>query len=139
MAEMVELTNGKATVRFSDIGDPFSDGYDFRDFTVELEDAGLSARTAVRTILGQSCLTAFLAEVAESWRGWDGTKTWRSLEGDLHLRVEHDGVGAVTFEFEVRDSPYDDRWTASVCISLHAGQELIDFCAAVDGFLNSVS
>src|SRR5690348_15956115 len=39
-------------------------------------------------------------ELARDWRGWDGERTWASLEGEATVTAVHDGLGTV--ELRVR-------------------------------------
>jgi hypothetical protein len=43
------------------------------DFLCEISDVGVSATVTVRTVYGDA-LCAWAAELAESWRGWDGVR-----------------------------------------------------------------
>ena len=35
----------------------------------------------------------FLIQLAQNWRGWDGKKTWASLEGELRFSATSDSTG----------------------------------------------
>jgi hypothetical protein len=48
------------------------------DLRCELADDGVNATTWVRT-LGGDGIVAWTADLAESYHGWDGERTWTSL------------------------------------------------------------
>lgn len=73
-----------------------------------------------------------LAETAQQWQGWTGSKEWRSLEGELAFVWSHDGLGRVTFLVTL-----DARlvWRTEATIPVEAGQlgriaaEFRSFCS----------
>jgi hypothetical protein len=40
-------------------------------------------------------LSGFVASLANDWQGWDGVRTWQSLERELTIDARHDGRGHV--------------------------------------------
>ena len=40
-------------------------------------------------------LCLFFDQIAEKWRGWNGIKTWTSVERDFKLEAVHNGLNAV--------------------------------------------
>jgi len=60
---------------------------------VKLQDQGLAASSEIHAIVsGPADLpTAFFDSLAESWRGWRGTKDWSSYERDLEFAAAADG------------------------------------------------
>jgi hypothetical protein len=68
-------------------------------------------------------LGEFFTDLAKHWRGWDGEKTWESLEGDLVLSASHDGLGHVKLTVELRDRFRDIEygWLARAALLLEAG------------------
>ena len=63
--------------------------------------------------------TPFFKSLAESWRGWEGEKTWEDLEHRVCLTAICDRTGHVTLKVLVQDSQYSGR--ASLPIFLEAG------------------
>jgi uncharacterized protein DUF6228 len=87
---------------------------DFGDLTAE---GRVDARDG-RDVLG---LAAFLEDLAERWRGWDGDRAWESL--GLVLAARHDRSGHVTVDATLSAdyaSP-DDRWQVRASLSVDAG------------------
>lgn len=130
----VTVSDGPVRVHFRDIHDPYNDGYGFRSFTVELSDQGMSASTVVVTMEAGDGLAAFVTSLAEDWNGWDGTRKWRAIESGLHIEAEHEATGKVHFRLEIWQSPYPGAWTASVRISMFAGEDLLRFAEDVRRF-----
>jgi hypothetical protein len=65
-------------------------------------------------------LAAFLSELAENWRGWQGVKSWSDFENTLSIQAEHDGLGHITLTFEMRRSQYDG-WRLTGPLPVEAG------------------
>src|SRR6266581_2365307 len=78
--DVITLGHGDETVRLGaavvpDVADPYAGG----SFEIELRGAGM---TATRTVFvyASSGLASFFIELAEAWRGWEGSKVWESPE-----------------------------------------------------------
>ena len=91
---------------------------------VKLEDHGLTASSEIHAIVsGPADLpTAFFDSLAESWRGWRGTKDWSSYERDLEFAAAADGKGHVFLRVKLAAGASDDQWRAEVQLLLEAGQ-----------------
>jgi Family of unknown function (DUF6228) len=85
---------------------------------------GLSASAEVDAVAydGEHTLGLLFRRLADDWRGWEGERTWRSLEGDFDLAATHDGLGHVALEVRLRSGPYAADWLATGTLSLDAGQ-----------------
>lgn len=132
----VELTDevGHVRVRLRDSHRPWSD--EIIDFTAELLHGGLTAANGVRTIQGDG-LAEWLTELAQSFSGWSGRRSWQSLERDLTIHGIHDGRGHVTLIFAAR-GPVGyraDAWEATVATALDAGEDMRNFADEVRAFL----
>ena len=92
------------------------------DLTVTAELQGLRASKDVHDIDGWSALLSFFEELALNWRGWDGDKTFDSLEGDFQLSARHDGHVRLSFELEHFERP--TTWAAKGELTLDPGEEL---------------
>ena len=70
-------------------------GPDVRFWSVEvcLRVPGLEASSRVSAHYASEFddLVAFFRQLAADWRGWDGERTYESLEHDLRLTATHDG------------------------------------------------
>jgi Family of unknown function (DUF6228) len=121
----VEITaeSGRASVRLRSAGRPWSD--EVLDLQCELADDGVNAASWVRTLNGDG-IVSWAADLAESYRGWDGVRTWESLEHDLRIDAIHDGRGHVSLRFVIRGPRgYEPgAWEASVMVTLDAGEDM---------------
>jgi hypothetical protein len=93
-----------------------------RDFiAVTVTGANLSASAEVAHIGGGDGLNSYWADLAQSWRGWTGEKTWRSLEGDLAFSATSDRTGPVTLKVTLAyGAPW--RWQTQAVLAIEAGQ-----------------
>jgi hypothetical protein len=100
-----------------------SGGHAVWSLTAELSDEGLTARTKV--LLGPDSVEPSLADLfedmAQNWRGWNGTKDWQGMEGGLALSCVHDGLGHVGISVELRHLS-GAGWVARSDIGVDAGQ-----------------
>jgi hypothetical protein len=132
----IELTDevGHVRVRLRDGHRPWSD--EIFDFSAELLHDGLTAANGIRTIQGDG-LVEWLAELAESFPGWSGRRSWQSLECDLAIHASHDGRGHVTLIFAARGPAgyRADAWEATVATALDAGEDMRNFADQIRVFL----
>lgn len=78
-------------------------------------------------------LAAFVREVAESWTGFDGTKEYESLEGQLSLTCRHDGLGSVECRVTIGQVA-PPEWSMTAVLSLGAGSHLQRVADSVEQF-----
>jgi hypothetical protein len=50
-------------------------------------------------------LAAYFRELADAWQGFDGVKSFASLEGQLTIDASHDGLGIVWCDVRLREPP----------------------------------
>ncbi|GIJ81273.1 hypothetical protein SAMN05443287_12021 [Micromonospora phaseoli] len=95
------------------------------DLRCELDDAGVNAATSVRTLNGDG-IVAWADSLAESFYGWDGLRSWQSLDHDLRIDATHDGRGHVSLRFAIRGPRgYEpEAWEASVVVTLDSGEDM---------------
>jgi hypothetical protein len=71
-----------------------------------------------------SALADFFADLATLWQGWEGERSWTSVENDLTLTAVWDALGHVELGVIVRDGPAP-TWTARVDdIVVDAGEDM---------------
>jgi hypothetical protein len=101
----------------------FSDAQWTRDelsaFTASICTEAMRASTEVYVYGGRSPLELFEG-MAHEWRGWQGSKEWASLEGELTLSAIHNGLGTITLQ--ARLAHLD--WDARADLELDAGSHL---------------
>jgi Family of unknown function (DUF6228) len=115
--------------------DPWGDGY-IIVMPVELHADGLSARQTVELAWQaggeQPDLVSYFDDLADHWRGWQGDRTWRSLDGSMRIAASHDGQGHVALVGTLmRDSFSADSWLARVCLTVEAGEQMRSLAADV--------
>lgn len=79
-------------------------------------------------------LADFFDGLAASWRGWDGERTFGSLEGDLDLVATHDGHIRLAVRLRV-DGP--GEWNVRANLVVDPGEDIsvaaVDVRAMVEG------
>jgi hypothetical protein len=124
-----------ASITFSDAGDP-SIGYDFIAFTAMVSAPGLSATSDVLSMEGPQGLREFFRSLAADWRGWEGARTWKSIEHDLSIEARVDRRGHVRLVFTLRQSYRPDAWSSTVVAEVDAGEEMTRLASVIDDFLS---
>ncbi|MER5613618.1 DUF6228 family protein [Streptomyces sp. NPDC002215] len=120
---------------FSEPTRPFGDDPTF-DFLVKARGQWVSIETLVRTWDGDG-LDTFLSSLAEDFRGWEGTRTWRSLEHDLTISAEHRPGGYVHLTWGIHDRPPSEAWHFETTTVHAAGEEMRNLAAEIHTFLTN--
>ncbi len=60
----------------------------------------------------------FLAEIAEAWRGWEGVKTWETIEGEFELSASSDSAGHYFLKVRMKGG----GWSAALAFEVDAGE-----------------
>lgn len=103
-------------------------------FYAELHGAGLDASVGVLEYGEKHDLGSFLSDLANSWRGWEGTKTYNSLEYDLTVEAHREAGGHNILRFTVREG-MPPLWTATLELMLEAGEETASLAREVSTFM----
>lgn len=90
-------------------------------FTALLEGLKFSGRTSVSTYHSGSP-SALFDEMARDWMGWEGTKTWASLEEELRIEATEDLTGHISLVVTMRDCCDPANWRLKTTLELEAGQ-----------------
>ncbi|MFI5809336.1 DUF6228 family protein [Streptomyces sp. NPDC051561] len=120
---------------FSELARPFGDDPTL-DFVVKARGQGVSIETLVRTWDGDD-LDAFLSSLAEDFRGWEGARTWRSLERDLTISAKHHSGGYVHLTWGIHDRPPSEEWKFHTTTVHAAGEEMRNLATEFHAFLTS--
>lgn len=94
------------------------DSHDY--FIAELRGLNIVAHARVVTYMSHG-LAELFADMATNWKGWNGSKTWASLEGELDLAAEMDKGGHVSLTVRLREGA-PAAWTVTVELLIEAGQ-----------------
>jgi hypothetical protein len=108
-------------------------------YAVEASAPGLSARVdeAVSAVWEPAPdLPVFLEGLAEEFRGWSGTRSWRSLESDLAVNAVFRSGGHVGLTWTLRPWPAKHGgWSTTVTTWQEAGEQMAALAADVRDFL----
>ena len=78
-----EIESASPRFRHRDASDPYLASDDMVEYTVRLSGNGLAAEVLVLSLdTAGSGLPAFLEQLGEDFRGWDGTRTWENQDHD---------------------------------------------------------
>ncbi|HSV38314.1 MAG TPA: DUF6228 family protein [Nocardioidaceae bacterium] len=81
-------------------------------------------------------LADFFEQHERDWRGWEGTREWNSLEGDLRIEARHE-YGHVQLRVTLRRSLADwgdDGWVAAGDLTIDPGEQLTRVAADLKSF-----
>lgn len=131
----IELTSaGNPSLRLLLLAEPFdADGYG--SFTVTIDSPELSLRHSVITMGGDG-LSEFIQSVEDDWRGWEGERSWHSLEGGLRIDAKHSGR-AVELTVVVRSSYEPDAWELRIPFAVEPGEQLSALATAAASMIRS--
>lgn len=89
------------------------------EFEVSVRTPWFSGRAPASTFMNGSPAALF-DEMARSWTGWNGEKSWKDLEDRVILRASSDRTGHISLRVELVGQDYDSRLVA--VIEFEAGQ-----------------
>ncbi|MGW1376986.1 DUF6228 family protein [Streptomyces sp. NPDC002446] len=130
--EDLDLALRPVSLSFSEPARPFGDDPTL-DFLVRARGPWGSIETVVRTWEGDG-LDMFLSSLAEDFRGWEGARTWRSLEHDLTLSAEHRPGGYVHLTWGIHDRPPSEEWRFETTTVHAAGEDMRNLAAEIQMF-----
>ena len=87
-------------------------------------DGVRSSRTVFMFSFDWEALATFFADMSDSWRGWDGERSWNSIEHDLSITARSDDFGHCHLEFTVRDGPNYSWETRIGGFSIDGGEDM---------------
>ncbi|MFE7775753.1 DUF6228 family protein [Streptomyces sp. NPDC057445] len=124
-------------LRFHEPTRPFPDIDDdpVLDFLVTARGKWVGVEVSVRTLDGDG-LDVFLTRLADEFRGWEGVRTWQSLEGDLTVSARHSGR-SVHLTWGLHDRPPSEEWHFEAITSHAPGEDMRNLAARMGLFLES--
>jgi len=92
---------------------------------VALVAPGIRAEIDVYVFREFGALVALFDSMEDSWRGWEGERSWASLEGELTLRARHVG-SAIEIVVGMRSMfpPVDGEWSVRAELRVEVGAQL---------------
>lgn len=91
-------------------------------FVVRIKEPGLNAEARVENSGVIQGPETFFRDIAQSWRGWVGEKTWHALEGELALIATADSLGHITIRVQLQPTAGPDSWRTVTYAYAEAGQ-----------------
>jgi len=111
----IKSTRTDALLEFFDLSGDY--------FKVSLRSTSHSAVRNVYAYTDAEGIARLFQEAASEWRGWSGTKSWESLEGELRIELKADKTGHISMNVEINhDCGNPDPWRLKSCIMMEAGQ-----------------
>jgi hypothetical protein len=100
-----------------------------------LQTPGLDAALQVSShyATGFADLVLFFQRLAADWRGWEGERSYESLEKDLRLSATHDGHVRLVVQLAQTSTP--DGWSVSGVLRLEPGEEMTRVASDVAALL----
>lgn len=128
------LDNRAVGIRFSDRAHVDAD---CAHYAVELWAPGLSSRVdGVVAWIRDADLASFLDRLVVDFHGWDGARTWQTIDKDLALSAVFRSGGHVGLTWTLRPwRTFPGSWIASVTIWLEAGEQLAAAASDIRDFL----
>ncbi|TQS39957.1 hypothetical protein FL583_37375 [Cryptosporangium phraense] len=82
-------------------------------------------------------LNIWAAELAESYVGWEGVRSWKSLDHNLRTDATHDWRDHVSLRFILRGPRgYEpDAWEASTYVEIDASEDTRHLAGKIAAFL----
>jgi hypothetical protein len=99
-----------------------------RTLLARLDGPGLSASVSAYDD-NYGHLVTFFDDLAASWRGWDGERSFGSLEGDFDITAKHDGHIRLSLHLRPTDGP--GNWNVSASVTVDAGEDISSAAADV--------
>lgn len=126
----IKSSDNSTELQFSEREGLFhSDGSEYYRVTLKAENMTASSKVYAFDPFDDSC-SRYFADLANSWRGWNGVKQWNSLEGELKISSDSDSLGHIAMEitFESYGS-----WKSQITMAFEAGQ-LDDIASEIKTF-----
>ncbi|MFI6944291.1 DUF6228 family protein [Streptomyces sp. NPDC050418] len=106
-------------------------------YALALHAPGLTARAAeIVAWIWDADLVTFLEELAADYRGWNGDRSWQTLDRDLTVTAVFRSGGHVGLTWSIR--PWRQAaggWSASVTTWIEAGEQMASMAADIRHFL----
>jgi hypothetical protein len=91
-------------------------------FRASVEGDGPQASVRVWGYSDCTLLVDLFESIARDWRGWQGERTWASIEGEFRIGISTTSTGRVTIAVQLSHNDGEDDWRLTVPIFSEAGQ-----------------
>lgn len=120
--ESVTIKDGRTALVFSDPDAVMTVPAQYLSVTIEGPDLRASRQVYEGYDEGFSSLAGYFADLAANWRGWNGSRSYESIEGDLRIQANHDGH--VHLHVALWESTVPEGWRVEAEVRLDAGEVL---------------
>ena len=93
---------------------------------IEVEGLRASEKINAHYVTCMDDLIHYFDELAAHWQGWDGVKTYESLEWNLRLTARVDSTGHILLAIELKSDHSDHRWSISTQIRTEPGAQMTE-------------
>jgi len=89
---------------------------------VTFESKGIHVHIKPYLYTDENDLIMFFRSLAKDWKGWDGIRLWKSIEGDLQFEVTHDHLGFVNVKLLlIKNQGFESEWSFRGKIQIELG------------------
>jgi hypothetical protein len=89
---------------------------------VNLKDKDIASSSAKIFLDSPHDLVDFFEDLAANWKGWEGVKSWTSIEEDFALSCMSDKPGHVAMRVTLKSGLFEDDWCVKATIYMDAGR-----------------
>ncbi|HZN74157.1 MAG TPA: DUF6228 family protein, partial [Micromonosporaceae bacterium] len=89
---------------------------------------------------GAADLAAFMGQLTDDWRGWQGSRVWHALEHEMTVEAVHDGRGHIALSVTLRRhrrAYAEDAWSACRVFVVEAGEEMTALARDIEHLLSA--
>lgn len=119
MSEEVRIGNDRSTQLVLDQPRVRADGW-LESYRVRLDSQRMNAEVTVDNATYGERLVGFFGALDAKWKGWEGARTWRAIEGEYELSATISRTGHVTLTACLH--VYPCIWEATAKFNVEAGQ-----------------
>ena len=91
-------------------------------FVASIEGDGPQASVIVWGYTDCSLLVDLFTSIARDWQGWQGERTWASIEGEFRITATTTRLGRVTLMVQLAHTDGEDDWRLTIPVFTEAGQ-----------------
>ena len=111
---IIKSSNSSATLTFQE--------RDGEYFSVVYDSPAIQLNKRVWGYTDCSFLIELFSQIAKEWKGWKGSKSWESIEGEFGVKATCDNLGHVTLNLSIREWNDPEPWDVNVDLVLDTGQ-----------------
>jgi hypothetical protein len=91
-------------------------------FTATFESPHLRVSKRVWGYTDCQFLADLFRSLAQDWKGWEGERTWESIEGEFGVSASSDRLGHIRLKLRFREVEGREPWMAEPALNVEAGQ-----------------